>query len=97
MMSLKIRHEHRWDLSIVDARDIQRDLEKYVVEAPLDRPLSSIAGVDVSVKANRVRAVAAVLSFPELELLDEQRIDPAVATRDFVCPARSHHGREDTR
>ena len=68
---MKIHHEHRWDLSVPEAREVQRDLEKYVVEEPLDRRLSSIAGVDVSVKVNRVRAVAAVLSYPELELLDE--------------------------
>jgi len=71
MTSVKIHHEHRWDLSPREAKEVQLDLEQYVVETSLGRPISSIAGVDVSVKANRVRAVAAVLSYPELELIDE--------------------------
>ncbi len=69
--SVKIHHEHRWDLSLSEAREIQKDLAQYVVEMPLDRPISAIAGVDVSVKANRVRAVVAVLSYPELEPIDK--------------------------
>jgi deoxyribonuclease V len=45
-------------------------LEGFVIETPLRGEPTKIAGVDVSVKADRVRAVVAVLSFPDLELLD---------------------------
>lgn len=42
-----------------------------MVEEPLEGPLSTIAGVDVSVKENRVRAAVAVLSYPGLKPVDE--------------------------
>ena len=71
MAPLKIHHEHAWDLTPAKAKDLQIDLERHVVEAPLTGPVSTIAGVDVSVKNNNVRAAVAVLSYPALELLSE--------------------------
>ena len=70
MRGMKIHHRHRWDLSIAEARQVQEDLERYVVEAPLGKMPATIAGVDVSVKNDRVRAAAAVLGFPELEFVE---------------------------
>jgi deoxyribonuclease V len=49
---------------------VQEDLERHVIETPLGRAPGSIAGVDVSVKDDRVRAAVAVLSYPDFELVD---------------------------
>ena len=67
---MKIHHEHAWDLGVSEARRVQEELERHVVETPLERPPRSIAGVDVSVKDDRARAAVAVLSYPDLEPVD---------------------------
>lgn len=70
IVRLKIHHQHDWDLAPAEAREVQERLESFVLESPLPKAPESIAGVDVGIKDNRVRAVVAVVSFPDLELID---------------------------
>lgn len=70
---------HRWDVSPAEAVEIQRQLRGRVLVEPVDRGLSSIGGVDVSVKRGRARAAVVVLSYPELVPLRAARADMPVS------------------
>lgn len=69
-MLFDLHHEHDWDVSPKEAVAIQKDLAAKVKEEPLDRPVETVAGVDVSVRGDRAQAAIAVLSLPELEVID---------------------------
>jgi deoxyribonuclease V len=66
-MGVVVAFSHSWDLTPGEARDLQRQLRSRVRVAPSDGQLRWVAGVDVSVKEDRARAAAVVLSFPGLE------------------------------
>lgn len=70
-MHLDLKHEHPWDVPPSRASEIQRELAQYVREAPLPVPPRTIAGLDVSVKDDRVQAAIVVLKLPTLEVVDE--------------------------
>lgn len=70
MRRLKIHHAHEWDLTPKEARQVQERLAPMVREKPIKRPIRYVAGVDVGVKHGVVRAAVAVLSFPDLEIVD---------------------------
>ena len=69
-MRLTLHHEHRWDLTPAAAIAVQRELAGRVREETLPAPPRTIAGVDMSVRERAVRAAVAVLSFPELALIE---------------------------
>ncbi len=75
------RRLHRWDLSPREAIQIQRTLTGRLVLAWDGRKVTSVAGVDVSVKAGRARAAIVVLRYPDLE-----PIEGATAEADAVFP-----------
>ncbi len=68
---------HRWDITPDEAIQLQRQLVGQL--APEDSvdlgQIHAIAGVDVSVKEDHSWAAIAVLSFPELRLLEVGRAD----------------------
>lgn len=70
---MKIKFLHDWNLSPQQAIEIQKQL-RYEVETQdrFDEPIKTVAGIDLGydVKNDTSRAVAVVLSFPELELLE---------------------------
>jgi deoxyribonuclease V len=70
---MKIKYLHDWDLSPQQVIEIQKQL-RYEVETQdrFDEPIKTVAGIDLGydVKNDTSRAVAVVLSFPELELLE---------------------------
>ncbi len=61
---------HRWDLSPKQAVQLQLRLAKQLLLSWDDREVSSVAGIDVSVKAGRARAAIVVLGFPDLAPLE---------------------------
>lgn len=66
--------EHRWDVSPGEAIEIQKQLAAHVETADrLPNRIARVAGVDVGFRAGGTltRAAIAVLSFPELRLLDQ--------------------------
>ena len=68
--------EAPWDLSPEEAIQLQKELRSQVVLTPL--PLDSvhtIAGVDVGFPGDRTRAAAVLLSFPELEVLEQKVVE----------------------
>ncbi len=70
MRRLKIHHAHEWDLTPKEAREVQERLAPMVQEKAIEVPIRHVAGVDVGVKHGAVRAAVAVLSFPDLEVVD---------------------------
>jgi deoxyribonuclease V len=63
---------HRWDLTPAQAIALQRKLASRVVRARRLGPVRRVCGIDVGFEdeGRLVRAAAAVLSVPELELVD---------------------------
>lgn len=59
--TLRLAHEHPWDLAPAEAGKLQRRLARYVRETPLLHPLRTVAGVDVGVKGGRARAAVVVV------------------------------------
>lgn len=73
MKSLKL---HRWNISVKEALDIQNKLSKCVIQQKLDKPVKVLAGCDVAFEKNSYLACAGIvlMSFPELDLIDEKVI-----------------------
>ena len=61
---------HSWDLTPEEAASVQRELRQLLVLAWDDRPVNTIAGVDVSIKTDMARAAIVVLSYPKLTPLE---------------------------
>ncbi len=70
MDHLRLRHEHRWDITPKEAVALQRRLCALVERADRLGPVVRVAGVDVGFEANNTitRAAVVVLRFPELTL-----------------------------
>ncbi len=65
MPALTLHDAHAWDVSPTEAVEIQRALAPRVVEAPLPEGWRTIAGLDVSVRDDRVRAAVVVLDLAD--------------------------------
>jgi len=77
-----IRRElHAWNLSPKEAIRLQRELSHRLLLSWASREVTSVAGVDVSVKAGRARAAIVVLSYPGLK-----PIEAVTAEADAVFP-----------
>lgn len=69
-MQLSLHHAHPWNVSPKEAVAIQRELANKVrVEPLLDQP-KTIAGVDVSVRGDKVQTAIVVLDLQTLTLVD---------------------------
>jgi deoxyribonuclease V len=72
---MKINHLHNWDLSPKDAIALQKDLaSKLISDTPIDlNTITTVAGVDVSVKNNISQAAVVVMTYPALEIIETVR------------------------
>ena len=70
-MHWTLHHEHPWDVSPKEAMRIQRRLAGEVKATPLEEPVETVAGIDVSIRDDTAQAAIAVLRLPELERVDE--------------------------
>lgn len=63
---------HAWNLSIEEAKQLQRQLARQVIVEDQFGPVHTVAGTDVGFEDNgkTTRAAIAVLSFPDLQLVD---------------------------
>ena len=76
------RQTHAWDLSPKEAVQLQKDLQKRVVTTPLtEDAIQHIAGVDVGFPRGKeiARAAIAVMSYPELHLVDQGQAEAPVS------------------
>lgn len=69
-MPLALHHAHSWQVTPTQAVAIQRELAGLVVETPLPALPRRVAGVDMSVRADRVRAAVVVLDAQSLRVVD---------------------------
>ena len=74
-------HGHPWNVSPQEAVALQNRLAGQVVRENRLGPVSTVAGIDVSLRNDMARAAVVVLKFPGLE-----PIDHAVATRRVTFP-----------
>jgi len=69
---LVLHHAHAWDVSPTEAVEIQRQLAPLVREEPLDfEAVRTVAGLDVSVREDRVRAAVVVYDVRAQEVVDQ--------------------------
>jgi deoxyribonuclease V len=68
---MKVIVPHSWEVSTAEAKDIQLRLRNSVSTAADLGTVRTVAGVDVGAKGNRTRAAIVVLSYPELEPLEQ--------------------------
>ena len=76
-----VKKLHDWDLTPGEAARVQKELRERLVLAWDDRPVSTIAGVDISIKTETARAAIVVIRFPELT-----PVEAVVADADLVFP-----------
>ena len=73
MPALTLHHDHPWDLTPTEAVAVQRRLAPLVDTSPLPGGMGgvrTVAGLDVSVRGDRVRAAVVVLTLPHLGVID---------------------------
>lgn len=58
---------HNWNLTPEEAAHVQTDLRNRLILTWDERPVTTIAGVDVSIKTETARAAIVVLRYPELK------------------------------
>ncbi|MBA2494648.1 MAG: deoxyribonuclease V [Acidobacteria bacterium] len=71
---MKIKPLHEWNLTPAQAIELQKQLSYQVItEDEFAEPIKTVAGIDLGydIKTDKSRAVAVVLSFPKLELLEK--------------------------
>ena len=61
---------HPWNVTPEEAKRIQEKLRGQVCQEPRLGPVHTVAGVDVGFRGDTAIAAVAVLSYPELELVD---------------------------
>lgn len=68
-----MKREHEWNVTFKEARAIQERLRPRVKLLPLTKKIRTVAGVDISHNrfSKELYAGVVVLSYPELEILDE--------------------------
>jgi deoxyribonuclease V len=74
MPALSLHHDHSWDLTPKEAVAVQRRLAPLVDTSPLPGGLENVrtvAGLDVSVRGDRVRAAVVVLALPHLGVVGQ--------------------------
>ncbi len=61
---------HNWDLTPEEAARVQTDLRRRLILTWDERPVTTVAGVDVSIKTEAARAAIVVLRYPELKPIE---------------------------
>lgn len=69
-MTFELHHAHPWDVTPKEAIRIQKKLADEVQATPLEQPVETVAGIDVSIRDDTAQAAIAVLQLPELDVID---------------------------
>ncbi len=82
-MTVSVRAElvHQWDLAPQEAAALQERLAAQVIRENQLGPVTSVAGVDVGIRADTAQAAVVVLNYPQLEV-----VDYALAARPVTFP-----------
>lgn len=66
---------HRWDLAPDEAIQVQKDLQERIILKWDNRDVSTIGGVDISIKTETARAAIVVIRYPSLAPLEAVTAD----------------------
>ncbi len=63
---------HAWDVTVREATEIQKDMQRRLTEAPLPSYIERVAGADISFQrfGTEFHACVVVLSYPELHVIE---------------------------
>jgi deoxyribonuclease V len=75
---------HTWDLTPEEAVRVQAELRQRLVLAWDERPVTTIGGVDVSIKTESARAAIVALRYPELTPIEAVIADMPLSFRIFL-------------
>lgn len=76
---MKLVHRHAWDVSVPEAVRLQLALRDKVVARDRLGPIRRIAGVDIGTAGGRARAAVVVLSFPDLQPIEQRTAERPIA------------------
>ena len=70
---MKAIHQHRWDVSIEEAKNIQHELSRFVISKDGFKRIEKISGVGVvfSKDEDTISVACVNFSFPQLQVLDQ--------------------------
>jgi deoxyribonuclease V len=69
--TMKVQHLHEWNVSPDEAKAIQLELAKNLIDEPIDiANIKTIAGVDVSVKNDISQAAVVVTTYPDMQAIE---------------------------
>ena len=80
-MYVDARDLHSWDVTTAEARDIQTRLASLVVAQGAPEQVRLVAAADISVErfGRRARGAVVVLSYPEMELVEQAAVEQEVS------------------
>jgi deoxyribonuclease V len=70
-LTVRIKEEHKWDVSVGEAKEIQRSLSRKVRIVDGFKEIRLVGGADVSFSRDRGCAACVVMSFPGLDTVEE--------------------------
>jgi deoxyribonuclease V len=68
---VRVKEDHRWDVSVSEAREIQRNLSRKVKTEDGFKEIRLVGGADVSFSRDRGCAACVVMRFPGLDTVEE--------------------------
>lgn len=75
MIYSMVQNIHSWDVPPEEAIRLQKEIRERLILKWEDRPVSSIGGVDISIKTEAARAAIVILRYPELTPLEALTAD----------------------
>ena len=73
MLKIRLKHDHRWDVSPYEAQQIQKDLQAHVSEVEAGGAIKTVGGVEIAHSrfSDTLVAAVSVLSFPDLAVVEQ--------------------------
>jgi len=75
---LNTHHTHPWNLSPKEAILLQQELRQQVKVEVFNSDLRFVGGIDVGFRDEKARAAVAILSFPEMQLVEQVTAESAI-------------------
>ena len=69
---MKIKKLHDWNLSLEEAKKIQRKLSSMIIKTDVFEEINTIAGMDIGFHGDTARASCVVLKYPECEVIEKK-------------------------
>jgi deoxyribonuclease V len=76
---MRVAGLHPWAIGAADARNLQTVLAAKVSRVDDLPEVRTVCGLDVGIRGGMARAACAVMSFPSLDLIEENRVESAVS------------------